>query len=135
MGENKIEVNQSRIMARNINKRATKKIKNDREEIRWWKRNLDKGYKKYIKKIGKEKKNASRIEEASTKMKKGLRIFASTNEIDNYELREYAKECVKALITKVMIEKDIIDQAAANATKTKKPRANKKTAKNMDENP
>jgi hypothetical protein len=37
-----------------------------------------------------------------------------------------------------MIEKDILDQAAnkkANATKTKKPRANKKTAKNMGENP
>ena len=71
-------------------------------------------------------------------MNKGLRIFASTNEIDNYELREYAKECVKAFIAKLTIEKDIIDQAAdkkANATKTKKPRSNKKTAKNMDENP
>jgi hypothetical protein len=63
-------------------------------------------------------------------------MFSSTNEIDNDELRKFSKECVKVFITKLMVEKDIIDQAAdKKETKTKKPRANKKTAKNMGENP
>jgi len=138
--EHKMNIKQSRIMTRDINKRVTQKAKDSKKNIKKLKRTLERGYKKYIKQKGKEtgKEDASHIEEASTKMKKGVQMFSSTNEIDNDELRKFSKECVKVFVTKLMIEKDILDQAAdkkANATKTKKPRANKKTAKNMGENP
>jgi hypothetical protein len=137
MDEHKMNIKQSRIMARDINKRVTQKAKDSKKNIKKLKRTLERGYKKYIKQKGKEtgKEDASNIEEASTKMKKGVQMFSSTNEIDNDELRKFSKACVKVFVTKLMIEKDILDQAADNATKTKKPRANKKTAKNMGENP
>ena len=137
MDEHKMNIKQSRIMTRDINKRVTQKAKDSKKNIKKLKRTLERGYKKYIKQKGKEteKEDASHIEEASAKMKKGVKMFSSTNEIENDELRNFSKECVKVFISKLMIEKDIVEQAAHNATKTKKPRANKKTAKNMGENP
>ena len=135
LDENKTEVKQSRIMARNINKRVTQKAKDSKKDIKRLKRTLERGYKKYIKQKGKEKdegkEDASHLEEASTKMKKGLRIFDSTNQIENEELREYVKECLDMFIIKLLHEKDF----AGQITRKARPRANKKTAKNMGENP
>ena len=135
--ENKTEIKQSRIMTRDANKRITQKIKDGKKNIKKLKRELAQKYKKYINEKGKE--DATRVKEESAKLKKDVKMFSSTNEIDDVELRNFSKECVKVFISKLMIEKEIVDQAAdikkKKTTETKKPRANKKTMKNKDENP
>lgn len=128
IADNKIDIQESKKMASTMKHRFTHKAKKGRKEIRQWKRYMERGYKNYIKQKEKERekaeKDASRIKEASANIKKGLQVFASANEIDDDELREYVKERIDMFISMITHARE-----TANKTAAKKPRANNKTAK------
>jgi len=128
IADNKIDIQKSKKMASKMKHRFTHKVKEGRKEIRQRKRDMTKDYKKYIKQNKKEQKkaekDASRIKEASANIKKGLQVFASANEIDDDELREYVKERIDTFISMITDARE-----TANKTAAKKPRANNKTAK------